>query len=457
MVESLPIEFANRMKTRLMQEYTSYIEALESPAPVSIRIHPQKITQPLALEKVAWCNQGYYLPQRPIFTFDPVFQAGGYYVQEASSMFIGWAVQQLKLQSPIIALDLCAAPGGKSTHLLSILNPTDVLVTNEIIKTRVGVLKENIEKWGYPNCIITNNDPQDFENLEGFFDLIIVDAPCSGEGLFRKDSDTIKEWSEAAVELCKNRQQRILTSAIKALKPGGHLIYSTCTHSESENEENVMWMCDVHGLEELQLQPPQNSGIEESTFGYRFYPHKTKGEGFYCAALKKPSGNDTQYRQKKQWFSPAIKISESLAQYFVPDSDMAIYETPTGLAFFPYQHFETLNIIADRLKVVKAGTWAGTVIKDELIPEQGLAHSIVLNQNKWENIQLSFNEAIKYLRKDNISTQLGSNGWKLVKYQEFPLGFLKNLGPRSNNYFPKERRIIKQPLATELFSIISQE
>ncbi len=200
-----------------------------------------------AAEKLLWSSNGFYLQQRPSFTLDPLFHAGAYYVQEASSMFLEEALKQtVDLSQSIKVLDLCAAPGGKSTLIQSVINDTSLLVSNEVIKTRVNVLSENITKWGAANVIVTNNDAKDFQRLPDYFDVIVVDAPCSGSGLFRKDPDAIREWSEQNVQLCSQRQQRILADVLPALKDDGVLIYSTCSYSQEEDEAIADWL--IEGL-----------------------------------------------------------------------------------------------------------------------------------------------------------------------------------------------------------------
>lgn len=444
------------MQQQLGQEYSQYTASLETPAPVSVRINPYKTKTPLAYQQVAWCQQGYYLPSRPIFTFDPLFQAGAYYVQEASSMFIGWAMQHITQGNPHQAvLDLCAAPGGKSTQLLSSISPQSLLVANEVIKTRIGILKENIEKWGYPNAVVTNNDPKDFEALEGFFDIVVADAPCSGEGLFRKEPDATKEWSENNVTLCCQRQQRIIASAQKTLKTGGYLLYSTCTHAPQENEDNVRWIMQNFGFEEVKIPLPANSGIVESEIGYRFYPHKVAGEGFYCAVLKKTAHTDTYTpKVKKNAFTAEKTASNQIQEYYNPDFDLAAYEKQGILFAFPAQQFETLNALAEKLRIVYAGTETGTMLKGELLPAQALAHSIALQQSAFSTLETNQQDAVRFLRKDPIADPSGEKGWKLVTHKGQGIGFAKNVGNRINNYFPKERRILKQPSTEELFSLM---
>jgi 16S rRNA C967 or C1407 C5-methylase (RsmB/RsmF family) len=243
----LPLDFKQRMQAQLgAVNFALFEESLNAPTPVSIRLNPTKLKKELPLEKVAWAEQGYYLKERPLFVADPLWHAGAYYVQEASSMALEQAFKKIKElnNGQLSLLDLCAAPGGKSTHIASLLNENDVLVSNEVIRTRVPVLNENLTKWGFPNIIITNSDSKDFEHCGEVFDVIVVDAPCSGEGLFRKDENAVNEWSTANAEMCSLRQKRIVDQIINCLKPGGFIIYSTCTYNPNENELQVKNLCE---------------------------------------------------------------------------------------------------------------------------------------------------------------------------------------------------------------------
>ena len=288
----------------------------------SVRLNPLKnITEKYfpGAEKIPWSSNGYYLPERPSFTLDPLFHAGAYYVQEASSMFLEEALKQtVDLSKPLRVLDLCASPGGKSTLIQSVMTAESLLVSNEVIKTRVNTLSENIMKWGAQNVIVTNNDAKDFQRLPGFFDVVVVDAPCSGSGLFRKDNEAIAEWSLNSVALCSARQQRILHDVLPALKENGILIYSTCSYSENENEEVADMLSEEEGLESLRLSINDQNGITETVsenhrcYGYRFYPDKIKGEGFFIAAFKKENGDHftggEKKRQKAESLNKAAEI-----------------------------------------------------------------------------------------------------------------------------------------------------
>ena len=265
------------------------------PSPVSIRLNPFKKSDLKPGERVPWCDNGFYLDIRPSFTFDPLFHAGCYYVQEASSMFIDTILRHIRPDKtePVKILDLCAAPGGKSTLISAAIEKNDLLVSNEIIKTRVPVLCDNLNRWGMANNIVTNNDPRDFSRLKGFFDIILVDAPCSGSGMFRKDHAAMNEWSEAKVNLCHQRQERILADVYPALTEDGYLIYSTCSYSHQENEDILDWLCESFNMESVRIPIKEEWGIVETqstqkkAWGYRFYPGQVKGEGLFAACLQK--------------------------------------------------------------------------------------------------------------------------------------------------------------------------
>ena len=230
------------------ERFGRYLESFEVPVPVSIRLNPRKSAglEIIDGERVPWCRNGYYLRQRPNFTMDPLFHAGCYYVQEAASMFLDEVLRQHLTPdySPRTALDLCAAPGGKSTLLRAVLPEDCVLWSNEPVRLRFNILDENVTKWGYKNHIVTSQYPRDFRKAKQKFDLILCDVPCSGEGMFRKDEATIREWSPQQVEKCWQLQRDIVSDAWASLNAGGIMIYSTCTFNTKENEENIRWMLE---------------------------------------------------------------------------------------------------------------------------------------------------------------------------------------------------------------------
>jgi 16S rRNA C967 or C1407 C5-methylase (RsmB/RsmF family)/NOL1/NOP2/fmu family ribosome biogenesis protein len=406
--------------------------------------------------KIPWCSHGYYLSERPSFTSDPLFHAGAYYVQEASSMFLEEALKQtVDLAKPLRVLDLCAAPGGKSTLIQSSLSVESMLVSNEVIKARVNILSENMTKWGASNVIVTNNDPKDFQRLPNYFDVIVVDAPCSGSGLFRKDPGAIVEWSENNVALCEQRQQRILADIFPALKAGGVLIYSTCSYSEAEDECIADWLIDEFRFESLQLETAPFPGIVETVskdqhaFGYRFYPDKIKGEGFFIAAFRKAPNEMEEHRDKGQRSKPSTKDQYSEKEISILEP----YVAKTGDYFFIKQneeiiampkHLESdLEKIRSTLYIKKAGVTLGTLIRGELIPSHDLAMSTIINPLlPW--IEVDRETALQYLRREEIQIDPNRKGWVLIKYSQLPLGWVKIMQNRINNYYPKEWRILNK-------------
>ncbi|GAB2706557.1 rRNA cytosine-C5-methyltransferase [Mucilaginibacter koreensis] len=449
----LPDEFVNSITDAPGLDMVNFIAAHEQPSTItSIRINPYKAIDAGQRAGVPWCNEGKYLESRPSFTFDPLFHAGCYYVQEASSMFVGYIYNSIKASLPenSIVLDLCAAPGGKSTLLASAMQPGDLLVANEIIKTRVPLLTDNLTRWGLSNVVVSNNDPKDFGRLPGFFDVILVDAPCSGSGMFRKDLKAINEWSEANVNLCQQRQERILADAYPALKQDGYLIYSTCSYSVQENEQVLDWLCNEFELESVRIPIESSWGIVETqsaqhqAWGYRFYPGQVQGEGLFAACLKKTqrSGEAKGYKSKQmQKLSP--KEIEPLKSYLkIPDSFYYFKLTDDWLAI-PQQHKEALQLLQQHLYLKKSGIRLGKLAGKELIPDHELALSIDLNKDAFLQTELTLEQAIEYLRKDNMTNlTLQQKGWSLMTYRQQALGWAKLLPNRINNYYPKEIRIL---------------
>ena len=282
-----PAEFINNLHASIgPQRAGRVLEALAAAPEVSVRVNPFKSSLAalrehfgsLAGEPVPWAPQeGFYLQERPSFTLDPWFHAGAYYVQEASSMYVGvlfeHALDALGRRTGLRILDLCAAPGGKTTQLLSHLDASSLLVANEVVPARATVLAENVARWGCSNVAVTQSDPSAFSSMNGFFDGGVVDAPCSGEGMFRKDERAVSEWSPDHVRLCAARQRRIVGDVWPSLVPDGFLIYSTCTFNRYENEDNVDWICTELG----------GSCLEKR----HFYPGEDRGEGFFAALIRK--------------------------------------------------------------------------------------------------------------------------------------------------------------------------
>ena len=423
----------------------------------SIRINPAKIDSagivfPLA-EKVPWSSFGYYLSERPSFTFDPLFHGGLYYVQEASGMFLEQVMRQsTDVSKRLRVLDLCAAPGGKSTLLQSVISKDSLLVSNEVIKSRVHLLEENITKWGAANVVVTCNDPKDFARLENYFDVIVIDAPCSGSGLFRRDPGAIREWSESNVQLCHQRQQRILADVWPALKQGGLLIYSTCSYSKEEDEDILDWITEQFSVESLRLELAPGTGIVEtvsdkqSAYSYRFYPDKTRGEGFFIAALQKQDGDAWEgIRLKKNTLEKPAKSEEQLVRPWLrPAEDLVFFRQKEDIIALPACFQTDVLALQAALYIKKAGITVGKAAHGDLLPDHQLALSTLISP-ELVIIPLNKEQAVQYLRREELRPDTNYRGWALVNYAGHHLGWVKVLANRMNNYYPKEWRILKAP------------
>jgi 16S rRNA C967 or C1407 C5-methylase (RsmB/RsmF family)/NOL1/NOP2/fmu family ribosome biogenesis protein len=404
----------------------------------------------LSAEKIPWTSFGYYLSERPSFTFDPLFHAGNYYVQEASGMFLEQAFRQLvPLNEPIRVLDLCGAPGGKSTHIHSLISSDSLLVSNEVIRQRSLVLQDNVLKWGCRNVIVTNNDPSVCGRMPGFFDVLVIDAPCSGSGLFRRDPEAIGEWSLNNVQLCHQRQQRILADALPCLKEGGLLVYSTCSFSREEDEEIMEWLTGEMGMtgERLELDPDWN--IVETldncgAAGYRFYPDRLKGEGFFLACFRKTEEVKTSKQRQAKLATAGQKVASVIRPFVdVQPEGLSIFEWKEQLHVMPEGLMEQLGAVMASWNVVYAGTRIGQVMKDRLVPDHALALSGLVGAEV-PRTALSYADAIRYLQRKEIRVEGEKKGWSLAVYEENPLGWINILANRVNNYYPKELRILKE-------------
>ncbi|MDX1941039.1 MAG: hypothetical protein SFU99_10840 [Saprospiraceae bacterium] len=450
---NFPEAFLLQMQTQLGDEFSDFLEALDKPAPTSIRWNLQKDhNNKDHFDHVKWCNSAIYLPERPIFTLDPAFHAGVYYVQEASSMFVCEAVRQtIKLDKPIKTLDLCAAPGGKSTLLASTLHKESFLLCNEVIKNRYHILKENLIKWGYPNAHASSYDSRGFAALEGFFDLVLVDAPCSGEGLFRKDKRAIAEWSPNNVQLCAARQKRILADAVKALKYHGILIYCTCTYNDDENEQNAKWLVNEFGLERLSLEIPEDWGIVSKLYGYQFYPHRVRGEGFYIACFRKK--HDANIKIAKNLPSKRLKplpnaLIPVIQKWLKNADDFSFFQDENGIISGVLQsQIEDCQIITQYLPKTAIGLEIGITKGKDFVPSHALALSIGIAKDL-PAVNLDKEQALRFLKKENIQLEKIPEGWALVRFEGHNLGWIKGIGNRINNYLPKDWRILME-LPTE--------
>lgn len=413
----------------------------------SIRFNPFKPIDPLPEHlipesKIPWTDTGFYLPKRPSFTFDPLFHAGCYYVQEASSMFLEQAIKQTTdLTQSLKVLDLCAAPGGKSTHLLSLVSRDSLLVSNEIIKSRSSVLLDNLTRWGCSNMVVTNNDPRDFGLLTNFFDVLVVDAPCSGSGLFRKDPSAINEWSFNNVALCCQRQRRILANAIPSLKEGGLLIYSTCSYSKEEDEDIANWLEKEMGMRIQKLEISKDWGIEESEEGYRFFPYKLKGEGFYLTCFRKIGGEKMRLKEVRRTRENIPPKQVQVIQNWVKTPGMEFINWKENIYMVPAVLMPGI-LQLEKLRILSKGTNVGSLVRDKLIPNHMLALSHLVS-DAIPRAELDMEQSIRYLQKKDINFENVKTGWYLVTYMKQQLGWINVLTNRINNYYPRELRILK--------------
>lgn len=477
----LPVSFISRT-SQLMGENIcqALCEALEKDSPVSIRMNRHKMdVVPASSRAIPWTEHGFYLTNRPTFTFDPLFHAGCYYVQEASSMFVEQAVRQY-VKEPVVALDLCAAPGGKSTLLRSALPEDSFLIANEVMRNRSQVLAENIVKWGHPEVLVTSNDPSDFTPLRSLFDFILTDVPCSGEGMFRKDQVAVEEWSPENVGLCWERQRRILRDIWPCLKPGGFLVYSTCTFNREENEDNVAWIAKELGAEVLPISTQEEWNITGNLTGsdfpvYRFLPHKTEGEGLFLAFLRKnnvaaeeamdfvltesagrnkknkkakggdKSGNDKSKgadRSKGNGNKPLAFPKELKEALNLNDTEYDFW-LEDGVARAIRSQWHTLyDVVRARLNVLHAGVILAEQKGKDWQPHHSLAMSNLLNRGYFPEAELTYEQAIAYLRKEAVTLDADiPKGYVLLTFKGKVLGFAKNIGNRANNLYPQEWRI----------------
>jgi len=445
----LPENFVKRLRAELPEEAEDLMRTIsEAKPPVSVRLNPKKsgpIDLPLA-EQLPWSEHAYYLSERPVFTLDPAFHAGAYYVQEASSMVLGSIVKQLPEIKTV--LDLCAAPGGKSTLLASCLPDDGVLLANEILPNRAAVLAENLTKWGDERVLVSNNKPADFLKTALQFDLVVCDAPCSGEGLFRRDPDAMKEWTAGSPDKCAIRQQDIVEVAGQLVKSGGFFIYSTCTYAVAENEAIVHRLL-AEGWEPHMVQLEQSWGfLDSSSLGlspyvgtmFRAMPHRVRGEGFFIAVLRKT---------KQTIDKPIVKLKSSIFRITepnVPFYNTGILESYIVAKIKDNQYAWTPGVQAlfeaasGRLNLLKCGIrlgkWQGSVF----VPDQDAAMSAVL-LTEVPVIELALEEARWYLSRLPFHIRQAEMGWQLVAYQGHRLGWVQQLPDQSRNCYPNAWRI----------------
>ena len=448
---NLNTDFVNRTEALFGKElYARFAQALDVEPVVSIRYNEQKLAPVDELKMVPWASKGRYLSSRPVFTADPLFHAGCYYVQEASSMFVEQVVKQY-VHEPVRALDLCAAPGGKSTHLLSLLPNGSMLVSNEPMPLRAQILAENVAKWGNPSSVVTKNMPADFGRFNDFFDFVLVDAPCSGEGMFRKEPKAVEQWSISNVEMCARRQKEILTDVWPSLRPGGLLVYSTCTYNSEENEQNVRWIADELGAEVLELNVSSDWGVTGSLTKdkqpvYRFIPGATEGEGFFLAVLRK-NGDGTLAQPRQQRLQQAsAKIKGEVEKYLKSPELFEFVQNGDVVIAMPKEHAAAMVALQQKMHVLHCGVPVATIKNNKLLPIHSLAMSTSLRKEAFNVVDLELEQALMYLHRETLSLPSQPIGYLLLTYKNVPVGFVKNVGNRANNLYPAEWRIRKNLL-----------
>lgn len=447
-----PVGFEQLLNQQMPQnQVASLLCAIEGDAPVSLRLNPEKkhkLKNEMIASEVPWEPNSYLLTRRPLFAADPAFHAGCYYVQESNSGIIGYLVSQLldNMEEDALVLDLCAAPGGKSTHIASCLRPGDLLVANEIIHSRTPILHENLSKWGHSNHLVTRADARQFGQGSALFSLIAADMPCSGEGLFRRDKNAMNEWSVQAVDLCADRQRRIASDIWPALKQGGYLIYSTCTFNRQEDEENVDWICKELGAELMTFSFPESWNFKEFESGkYHLFPGETPGEGFFFSVLKK-----TESTSRKEIRMPKQKSGflHDYNGYF--KSDVSVFEWQKELYFLKHNDENLIRFLLHSLpSVYKPGTTFGRNFDKGFKPDTEFALSVCAESGSFPTCQLSDKEAMSFLRREALKNPGLPNGIHRVEWNQIPLGFVNVVKQNMNNLWPMEWRIRKSDMVVE--------
>lgn len=430
-------------------EARQLIEAITTAdASVAVRLNASKwLNLPEGALRVPWCGRGFYLDERRQFTFDALLHAGAYYVQDASSMILQHIVAKL-VDRPVRYLDLCAAPGGKTTAAIDALPEGSLMVSNEIMGGRAQILKENVMKWGNTSCVVTNSDSAAVRRLAGFFDVIAADVPCSGEGMFRKDAEAVTQWTPQLVAQCATRQREIVDNAWEALRPGGYLIYSTCTYNRSENEAMVEYLISEYGASSVDLHLPDEwnicSGIGTDAHCYRFMPHRTRGEGLFVAVVRKPGDAE----------AAAVKPARAKAAKGAPKALVVPAEVKTwlrgGFSFscdaqgnviaVAAEHVDEVEMLRKDLRVIYAGVEVAAVKGKDFIPSQGLLLSTAFNREAFACYEVDYATIMAYLRGETVAID-APRGIVVLTYGGVAIGFVKNLGNRANNLYPREWRI----------------
>jgi 16S rRNA C967 or C1407 C5-methylase (RsmB/RsmF family)/NOL1/NOP2/fmu family ribosome biogenesis protein len=448
---NLPEAFIEQLRGLLPDEWEALADAITSSEPsVAVRVNTARGADvPDGARRVPWCGQGYYLDNRPPFTFDTDWHAGRYYVQDASSMFIAHVIGSL-IHEPVRYLDLCAAPGGKTTAAIQALPDGSMTVANEIVPPRARVLADNVIRWGHPRCVVTSNAPAQVGKLTHFFDVIATDVPCSGEGMMRKDDEAVAQWSPALVDQCAQRQREILTDVWPALRPGGLLIYSTCTYNRQENEQMADFIMRELGATPLEVpvEPSWNihPAIGSDCHGYRFMPHRVDGEGLFMAVFRKDGDGPRQDIRIKE---KNTKKADEIGKNWLNSPNDYVIEQQGDLSIaVPLDIRSEVAALRASLNVLHAGVELATMMGRKTVPHHALAMSTARDADAFPVCEVDYPAALRYLRGESITID-GPRGYVLIAHDGAVLGFANNLGNRANNLYPKSQRILSTHLPNE--------
>lgn len=448
----LPVDFVENMRRQLGEtEAERLFAALDTASPVSVRLNPHKWQGGEWGSAIEWSRLGRYLDSRPQFTTDIAFASGAYYVQEAGSQFIDHILSIENLEGCRL-LDMCAAPGGKTTLYSTLVGPNGLVVANEYVRNRANILADNVRKWGLGNVVVTNNAPEHISAFEGWFDVVAVDAPCSGEGMFRKDDTAREEWSAGSVDMCAARQISILREAWKSLKAGGLFIYSTCTFNNTEDEGVVEQMLSEWGDEICRSQSVDINplwGIEQLEIGdfqaFRFFPHRVQSEGFFVAVARKRFDVSTRTitpKARKKVMTEAAKDStKELSKWVQNPEKLAFAQVMDSYYCYAKSQYGAVKSLSESLTVICSGVEMGQIFKNKLKPEWALSQSVWFNREVVPCVEVSREEALNYLRKHDIAAVQFTEGINLVQCEGYALGFVKRIGLRVNNLYPNSLKI----------------
>ena len=453
-MRALPVAFTERMRKQLgAEEAERLFEALDSVSPVAVRLNPAKCGDEGVWsegEVIEWSANGRKLKERPSFTLDTAFHAGAYYVQEAASQFIDYVISGEELQGKRV-LDMCAAPGGKSTIYSTAVGIDGLVVANEYVRTRANVLADNVRKWGMGNVLVTNNAPEHIAQFEGWFDLVAVDAPCSGEGMFRKEEVAREDWSEDAVKMCAARQLSIVREAWQSLKDGGLFIYSTCTFNDDEDEGVLESFIDEMGEvfePSRKIEIDEKWGVVVGEVGafqtFRFFPHKTDSEGLFVAVARKAeSATQRTPKARKKVMQEVDKTSRKELSRWLQESDKYTYAMVADTIYaYRTEQFKAVQALSEGLTAIYSGVAMGQIFKGKLKPDWALSQYVDLERKAVAVVELTEEDALNYLRKRDIAVGDMVDGMNLVTHNGRALGFAKRVGMRSNNLYPNSLKIM---------------